>query len=231
MIRLEVLSESAIVAFSDPSVRLPSGQDQDALVRELEPMARAGLVFYLIADDPLRCRIGLLAGQPPASELDREFEPSAGAFRLDLPGGQAAVFGWNAAGEPVMAGAAGTAAGTHMLSVLSRRPFESSRHAEDMEKLLGAEWAYMQRVNKLGLVGCLPIAITVLTVIAKQWHWLWYALPLLALSWLPYLLLSRGRRYRAAESRSAEVEKAHPHYVVSLMPTDQSGLAGGFLRI
>ena len=231
MTRLEVVSETAIVAICDPSVRLPSGTDQDALVRELEAMAREGQVFYLITDDPLRCRIGLLAGEPPPASLDREFEPSGGAFRLELPGGKAGVYGWTPAGEPVMAGAIDALPGPQLLNILARRPFESSRHVEDMQALLGAEWTYMQRVNRLGVVGCLPIILTVITVAAKKWHWLWYVLPLLAVCWLPFLVLSRGRRYRAAEARSRVAEQAQPHFVVSLVPTQQPGLAGGFLRV
>jgi len=221
----------AIVAACDPSVTLPSGTDQDALVRELEPMARSGRVFYLITDDPIHCRIELLAGEEPPSSLGREFEPTGGAFGLELPSGRVAVQGWSRDGVPAMAGDVASVPGRHAASVLSRRPFDSSRHAEDMAALLGAEWTYMERVNRLGLVGCLPLVLTTIGVLARKWQALWYVLPLLAISWLPYLVLRRSRRYRMAERRAWEHEQTRPHYVLHVTPTAQPALAGGFLRV
>ena len=68
-------------------------------------------------------------------------------------------------------------------------------------------------------------------LLAAKWHWLWYVLTLLAVSWLPYIVLKRSHRYRAAERLVSEQEQARPHYVLSLTPTQQDGLSGGFLRV
>jgi hypothetical protein len=66
--------------------------------------------------------------------------------------------------------------------------------------------------------------------LAQRWRWLLYLLPLLLVSWVPYLVLRQGRRYKAAEARAQEQEQARPHYVLSVVSTEQRGLAGGFLR-
>ena len=231
MVRIAVQSEMAIVAVSDSSVRLPCGTDQDALIRVLEPMARAARVFYLVTDDPVHCRIDVLAGEQAPGGLSREFEPCGDTFGLELPTGRLAVHGWGNDGTPVVAGTVEATAGAQVLSVLARRPFEGTRHAEDMTNLLGTEWKYMERVNRLGLVGCLPVVILVITVLAQKWQWLWFVLPLLTVSWAPYMLLKQGRRYKSAERRAWEEEQARPHYVFSVMPSDQEALAGGFLRV
>lgn len=231
MTLLKVDSETGIVAACDPSCTLPSGLDQEALVRELEATARSGRVFYLVTDDPIRCRIELLADEPPPATLGEEFEPAGGTFGLDLPSGTLVLHGWSRAGDPEVAGSIGSAPGAHVLSVLTRRPFDGSRHEAEMAALLGADWGYTKRVDKLALIGCLPLALTALIVIGQRWHLLWYAVPLLAVLWLPHLVLRRARRYQQAERRMSEHEQARPHFVIRATPTTQSGLAGGFLRV
>ena len=231
MTSIEVASELAVVAIADPSASLPSGADRDALVRDLEPLARSGRVFYLVTDDPVRYRIGLLTDEQRPPALGRDFEPSGGTFALELPSGRAALLGWGRDGAPILAGSIELAPGSHVLSVLARRPFEGSRHVEDMRALLGSDWTYMERVNRLGLVGCLPLLLTGIVVLAQKWRWLWYVLPVLGLSWVPYLVLRRGPRYRRGERRAREAEEARPHFVFCILPTEQQGLPGGFLRV
>ena len=231
MVRIAVASEMAIVAVSDSSAALPSGSDQDALIRVLEPLARAARVFYLVTDDPAHYRIDVLAGEQAPAGLSREFEPCGGTFGLELPSGRLVVQGWGRDGTPVVAGTVDTKSGAQVLSVLARRPFEGTRHADDMAVLLGAEWKYMERVNRLGLVGCLPVVLLMTAVLTQNWQWLWFILPLLAVSWLPYMLLKQGRRYKWAERRAWDQEQAQPHYVLSVMPSDREALAGGFLRV
>jgi hypothetical protein len=231
MTQIAVASEMAIVALSDPSVKLPSSTNQDVLVRKLDPMARSGKVFYLITDDPEQYLIALVAGEQSPSAHGREFEASGGTFGLELPSGMAALHGWSREGIPTLAGTIECAPGPHVLTVLARRPFEASRHAEDMTALLGSDWTYMQRVDRLGLVGCVPLVVTAITVLTQRWHWLWFVLPFLAVPWVPYLLLRRSHRYKAAERRAWEEEQARPHFVFNVIPTAQQGLPGGFLRV
>lgn len=225
-----VESEMGIVAVCDSGLALPSSTDQDELVRRLEPMARTGQVFYLVTDDPLRCRLELRAGGP-ASPPDRELEPAGGTFGLDLPSGRLAVHGWTREGNPVSAGTVESAPGAHVLSAMVRRPFDSERHSQEMTELLGDDWAHVKRVDRLALLGCLPIVVTGLVVLAQRWRWLLYVLPLLALSWLPHVALRAGRRYREAGRRMEELEKARPQFLLQVEPTAQAGLAGGFVRV
>jgi hypothetical protein len=231
MARIAVATETAIVALCDPSVALPSGTNQEALVRALEPLTQAARAFYLVTDDPAQYRIELLAGDPPTAELAHDFEPSGGAFGLDVPSGTVALYGWSKDGAPAVAGTISTKPGRQVLSVLARRPFDGARHVKDMAALLGDEWTYRERVNRLGLVGCLPLALVPISVLARKWHWLWLALPLLAVWALPYMLIRRGRRYKEAERRMSEAERARPDYVFSVTPSEREDLAGGFLRV
>jgi hypothetical protein len=231
MARLEVASETALVALCDPSVTLPSGLDQDALVRALEPLTQSARVFYLVTDDPVRYRIELMAGEPPSADLARDFEASGGAFGLDVPSGTVALYGWSKDGIPSVAGTISTKPGRQVLSVLAPRPFDGAQHMKDMAALLGPEWTYVERVNRLGLVGCLPLALVPISVLARKWHWLWVILPLLAIWSLPYMALRKGRRYKEADRRRAEAEHARPDYVFGVTPSDRGDLAGGFLRV
>jgi hypothetical protein len=229
--RIEVASETGVVTVGDPSAALPAGLDQDAILQQLEPLALSGRIFFLVTDDPVRYRIDLFAGEAPPSSLAREFEAVGGSFRLEVTSGRVALCGWDKAGHSGEAGALAVDPGPHLLSVLTRRPFDGARHAEDMSDLLGADWKFMQTVSRLGLIGCLPLAVTAICVLAARWHWLWYVLPLLVVSWLPYIVLKRSHRYKAAERRATEQERARPHYVLGLTPTQQDGLSGGFLRV
>jgi hypothetical protein len=228
---ITVASEMAIVALCDPSVTLPSSRDQAELLRALETLAQEARVFYLVTDDPVHYRIELLVGEALSSELAREFEPCGGTFGLELPTGRLALQGWTSSGSPEIAGALDANPGRQVVSVLGHRPFEGPRHVQEMAALLGNEWSYMERVNRLGLLGCLPLALLVISLVLQKWQWLWFVLPLLAVSWLPYMILKHGRHYRAAERKAAEVERARPHYVFSVMPTEHRDLAGGFLRV
>jgi hypothetical protein len=229
--RVAVASEMAIVALSDLSVALPSMGDQESLVRELGPHIQAARVFYLITDDPISCRIELLVNETVPQGLSREFEPCGGEFGLELPTGRLAVHGWGGDGTPVVAGTVDVAPGRHSLSVLARRPIDGARHAEDMAALLGSDWTYMQRVNRVGLVGCLPFVLLLIALLARQWQWLWVVTSLLAVSWLPYMVLRQGRRYKSAARRASDHEQARPHYVLTVKPIDREARAGGFLRV
>jgi hypothetical protein len=229
--RIEVFSESGVVVVGDARAALPSGLDQEILLQQLERLARSGQIFFLVTDDPVRYRIDVMANEPLPPGLDREFEPLGGAFRLAAPNGRVALIGWDKAGEPREAGTTAVSPGAHRLSVFARRPFDGKRHAEDMATLLGADAKFMHIVDRLGVIGYLPMILVAICVLAARWRWLWYLVLLLAVSWLPYLILKFGRRYRRAERRVSEAELARLHYVISLVPTQQEELHGGYVRV
>jgi hypothetical protein len=221
----------AVVALCDRSLSLPSGKEPEAIVRELEPMARAGRVFYLVDDDPGTYRVEVLAGEDPPASLSGEFEPSGGTFGLDLPSGRATLYGWTLDGVAMAAGVIESTPGPHVLTVLARRPFDASRHTKEMSALLGSDWTYARRVDRFGLIGCLPLFLTAITMLARKWHWLPYLLAFLAVSWVPYLLLRLTSRYKRSERKQQEIEQARPHFVLSITPSAQGVLTGGFLRV
>ncbi|MGH7305920.1 MAG: hypothetical protein ACRELZ_21755 [Candidatus Rokuibacteriota bacterium] len=210
---------------------LPAGLDQEILLRHLTPLARSADIFFLLTDDPVKYRIDVLVNETLPPGFDREFEPLAGAFRLEAPHGRVALIGWDTSGEPREAGSVSVSPGAHLLSVFTRRPFDGKRHAEDRATLLGADAKFMQRVDRLGVIGCLPLVLVALCVLTARWRWLWYLVPVLVISWLPYLILKRGRRYRSAERRASDAELARPHYVISLRPTQQEDVRGGYARV
>src|SRR5262245_53700827 len=228
---LTVPSESGIVVLASASTSLPTGLDQEALLRELEPLARSGQIFFLVTDDPIRYRIDVLVNEAFPTGLDRELEPLGGAFRLEATDGRVAVIGWQKSGEPLEAGSVAVSPGAYLLSLYGRRPFDSKRYSEDMTALLDADAKFMQVVDRLGLIGCLPMVLVAISILLARWRWLWYLAPILAVSWLPYLILKLGRRYRRAEKLASDAEKARPHYVISLAPTRQHDLRGGYVRV
>ena len=172
-----------------------------------------------------------MANEPLPSGLDREFESLGGAFRLEAPNERVALIGWDKSGQPREAGSVSVSPGAYLLSVFGGRPFDGKRHAEDMAKLLGADAKFMQMVDRLGLIGCLPMILVAISLFAARWRWLWYLVPVLVVSWLPYLVVKRSQRYRSAAARVASAEQARPHFVISLAPTQRGELQGGYVRV
>ena len=62
--RIEVSSESGVVALAGTAAALPAGLDQDSLLRQLEPLAHSAQLFFLVTDDPVRYRIDVIANEP-----------------------------------------------------------------------------------------------------------------------------------------------------------------------
>jgi hypothetical protein len=230
-VRIEVATESGVVAIGDSQTAWPTGLEQEALLGQLEPQARSARLFFLVTDDPVRYRFDVLANEALPPGLDREFEPLGGAFRLEAPSGRLALIGWDTAGEPREAGSVSVSPGAYLLSVFGRRPFDGRRYAEDMAALLGRDAKFKDIVDRLGLIGCLPMILVAVAVLMARWRWLWYLGPLLVVSWLPYLALKRSRRYRSADKRAAEAESVRPHYVLRLVPTQREGVQGGYVRV
>ena len=202
--RIEVSSESGMVVLSDGQTDLPAGLDDEVLRPRLEPLPTG---------------------------LDRDFESLGGAFRLEAPTGRVALIGWDPQDQPREAGSVAVTPGPQRVTVFGRRPFDGKRHTEDMAALLGADARFMHVVDRLGLLGCLPLVVVAIATFAARWRWLWYLVPVLVVSWLPYLVLKRSRRYRNAEARASAAEAARPHFVIRLAATREGGTPGGFLRV
>jgi hypothetical protein len=100
-----------------------------------------------------------------------------------------------------------------------------------MSALLGPEWPYMQKVDRLGLVGCLPLILAAIVAATGRWSWMWVIVPMLLATWVPSLVLRSGRRYKAAERRSVEHDRARPSYALRLSHTADETLPGGCIRV
>jgi hypothetical protein len=232
-VSVTVSSDRGVVIVRDASFPLPEAPDQAAFVGALEAEARLCRLFFLVADDPVRYRVDIYAAEAVPAALDRGFVDLTGSFLLDVPSGRLAVsgYGWAAAAsapDPVL-----VARGRHLLTVMGRRPFDGKRYDEDIVNVVGAhEWKFARLIDRLGLLGCLPMVATLATMFLGRWHWLWYVLPILVVSWLPYVVLTRTPRYRATRRRTAEHERRQPHFILRLTPTEQGEpLRGGFIRV
>jgi hypothetical protein len=227
--RIEVASEAGIVTVGDSQTALPAGLDPNAFSGISSrwrdrvgssfswPMTRSS-----IESSCVRRRLRQRASPASSSRWRR-----LSARRAER---KVAVSGWDEAGHASEAGALAVSPGPHLLSALARRPFDGARHAEDMSELLGAEWKFMQTVDRLGLVGCLPLAVTAICVMASRWHWLWYVLPVLAVSYLPYIVMKRSRRTGRPSSGPRSSNRRSLTTSSVLTETQDRGVAGGFLR-
>jgi len=228
--RVTVKSDRALVIVHDASLSLPSATDRGALVSALEAEARAGRLFFLIADDPVRFHLDVYASEaPPPAEIDRDFEDLTGSFLLEVPSGRLVVAGDEAATAPPIP----VAPGRHLLTVLARRPFDPQRYEEDVVALVGArQWKWIRQVDRLSYLGCLLMIATVITILSGRWRWLWYVVPILVLSWLPYVVLRRMPPYTTTRRRIAEHDSRLSDFILRLTPTTQGEpLRGGFIRI
>jgi hypothetical protein len=228
-VRITVKSDRALVIVRDASLALPTATDRAALVRTLEAEARPGRLFFLVADDPVRFHLDVYASEALPADIDRGFEDLTGSFLLDVPSGRLVVAGDEVATMPPVP----VAPGRHLLTVMTRRPFDSQRYDEEMVALVGArEWRWVRQVDRLGLLGCLPMIATAVTIVSGRWRWVWYVVPILVLSWLPYVVLKRTPRYTSTRRRVAEHDGLRPNFILSLTSTTQGEpLRGGFIRI
>ena len=237
----EVQADSGILLVRDPSSPLPApahrdGEIQSALVAE----ARAGHLFHVVTDDPLRCRLEVYAGETLPSDRQREFERVGGSFLLHVPSGRLSVSGYDRLRSEVAGSHApiDVPAGRYLLAFFERRAFDAERHEANMLSLLGrSDWEYSKRIDRLGLIGCLVAALPVVagfgTIFVPRWRpLLIYVLPLILLAWAPYHVLRLTTRYRAIQRRAQEHEDRQPHYIVVLEKDDgTSALEGGFVRV
>jgi hypothetical protein len=233
--RVEVSSGWGVVIVRDAGVELPAADDQDALIDRLRPLATTGKVFFLAADDPVRFRIDVYVDERPTAHAGREFEPVGGSFLLHAPTGHLIVSDSEpAAGDAAAPGSALLVQpGRYVLTLMGRRSFSGARHAESMIAVMGkSDWTFTQRVDRSGLLGCLPIVIALVCAVIPRLRWLlWYVLPVLVVSWLPYVVLRHTGRYKNAQQLAQEHENSMPHHIVIMTPTDLEGLEGGFLRV
>ena len=227
--RVEILSDQAIVVLHDVALPPPGGEPRGA-GSAFRQAARRGQLFFLEAEDPLRCRIDVHVGGEPDGPA-RDFQPRGGSFRLDLPTGTVAVRAWEEKGAPATLT---TEPGAYVVRVFEPPDFDGARHQREMAALVGErDWRFHGRVTWLGAFGCLPILTAFGAVLIARWRWpLLYAFPLTLLTVAPHFLLKRTRRYRDVDRRIREHERAKPHWVVTLTRTaEPPAIEGGHVAV
>jgi hypothetical protein len=233
--RIDAMSDSTLLLIHDSAFAPPVVDDANRQV--LERNAAEGKLFFLAAEDPIRFRVDIYAGEAPPAELEGEFEPLGGSFLLEAPSGLLTVVEPNPISQDP-AQSLVVPRGAHVLTVMGRRPFDGRRHEAEMVALLGeADWRFSHRTNWLALLGCFPLLLAMGSLLFAirhgRWHgFLVYVLPLALLAWIPHLLLRRSSRYRRVERLMREHEAAKPLFVLNLVRTERvSGLRGGFLNV
>ena len=231
--RLQVDTESGLVVFRDANVAAPSENENDArgLLRSGE---RDGAWFFLDADDTVHYRIDLFVDEKPSGLPGHRFEHHGGTFLLRLPSGRLAVSGlerWatGRGGETV-----DIEAGAYALSVRGPGRFDGPAYAEEMRDVVGErEWRYRERVDRIGLVGCLSTVLAVALVALPVTRPLWFLpITVLAAGWIPFLVFQLLPRYRDIEQRIRSYERTLPHYAIQLRTTTAADdLVGGHLDV
>lgn len=227
--RVEVVSDQGIVAVHDRAIPAPGGAPRGS-ASAFRKAAREGKLFFLEAEDPLRCRIDVYVGEAPEGP-PHGFQPRGGSFHLDLPTGGLVVRGFE---DAVSAAALTVAPGAYVLRVFAPPEFDGPRHEREMIALVGERaWRFHRRVDWLGAFGCLPIVAAFGAVLVPRWRWPFlYAFPLALLTVAPHFLLKRTRRYRDVDGRLRGHELAKPHWILALTPAAGSpGIEGGFVAV
>lgn len=222
---LAVLRDASIEPPASPAV--PKDR-----VGALRPLARDGHVFFIDGEDPISLRLEILVDQrlPPATAA--QYRPVGGTFLLHVPTGVLQVSGYAAWCSQQSPQTLVVSPGAYGLTVhaLETRDLTALQAAE--AELVGPSGiTHRDRVNRLWFLGCLPTLAFILTLMVPPFRRFWPAALLLAgVSWLPHVVLVRGRRYRDIGARLRAYEAALPHYFLQLRPLESpQGLTGGWV--
>jgi hypothetical protein len=231
--RLLIESSSGLVVFRDASVEAPATREDDAR-RSLRSGEHDGSWFFIDADDAVAFRLDLFIGEQPSGLPAHRFRSLGGSFLLQVPSGRLSVSGLESWSNRAAVETIDVEPGPHALSVLGGEAFDGPAYDREMRQIIGeADWNYRTRVDRIGLAGCLSTIFAAVIFALPATRDLWpLALSVLAVGWLPFLILQRLPRYRDIERRVREREQSLPHYVVQLDRTATTdSLVGGHLNV
>lgn len=189
-------------------------------------MIENGQAFLLESEDPRLLRIRVASdgdcGQLPSF---RTPEPS-GAYLLYLPSGAFAIHDGvrQLSRDQIHAGYYALT-----VRVLSAEAVDGKAYAREEEAMLGEKnWRAYQRRNRLGLLGCLPLAVLPIALLIFKWSFASFiALAMCVLMLLALRFLGRTRDTEI-ESRRAELDTKYPDVLITLKAIDTpNGLVGG----
>ena len=233
--RFRVQDADALVVVRDSAVPAPPREPRkrDRPLAALKALARPGQLFFIDGEDPIDMPLAIFAGEPIPDDLARDFEPHGGGFLLEVPSGRVVVSGYEAwlSGDGDRSTTVAVAPGSYLVVAHSREPVEGKRFTEGLERAVGArDLAYHTRVSWLGLLGCLPLIVLGFSLLGQRWRMAGYIGLVVILSWLPYVILSRTRRFREIDARLEAHNKALPVYLLELRPVARDpSLAGGWI--
>lgn len=235
--RVEIEAGSGIVVLRDaarqPRAQAKGGAEPDEALRD---EARAAGLFYISSDDPVCWRIDVRLDAGPPARVPG-FREQGGSFRVSVPSGELVLESheaWTAPQADRPSWRTRVAAGDCLVQVFERAVPSGAEHEARMLQLVGsADWRFKTRVERFGLLGCLPLVLLALALLARRWRWaLEYALPLLVLTWLPFVLLRRTRRYRDTAGAEAEHERGQAHLLLVVWPAPADcRVPGGSLQL
>jgi len=196
--------------FSPP--REPNSRD---FITALRRTAQQANVFFIDAEEHIKYRIELIVDTDLPSHLREELEPRFGSFHLRVPTGRIHL-----AAVPVGQAQVtmSVPAGQYLVTPYARRQFEPRGDEAALQQQVGIpEVRYRNAIDRLGLVGCLGLALLAGVVALPVTRHLWaIATPLLGCPWLVYLLLTKQSRYRRIDENISAREASLPHFALVL---------------
>jgi hypothetical protein len=233
--RFRVQDDAALVVVRDSDLSAPprvAGKGDRPLAR-LKELARAGQLFFVDGEDPIDMELAVFASGPPPADLALDFEPQGGGFLLDVPSGRVVISGYEAwlAGAAELQTTVSVPPGSYLVVAHGRGEIDPKRYAAAVERAVGKkDLAYHTRVAWLGLLGCLPLIVLGFSLLAQRWRMAGYVALAVVISWLPFVVLSRTRRYREIGAKLEAHSRALPVYLLELRPvTRDPSLAGGWI--
>ena len=235
--RFRVQDPTSVVVVRDSAAPAPApepGAPHRPLAR-LKDLARNGEIFFIHDDDPIDIPLAIFANEPVPDNFAVDFEPEGGGFLLHVPSGRISISGYDAwvSGDRTGETSVSVSPGSYLLLPHGRETVDAKRYNAERKRLVGApDWAFHSRVSSLGLLGCLPMIVLAFSLLGRRWRLAAYVALVVFLSWLPYLALSRTRRFRTIDAQLKAHDRALPVYLLELRPLERSsGLVGGWISL
>lgn len=218
-------------SLSCPDVVKNFGRERRAHLIEL---AKAGNLFFIDREDPFKMTVQVVVGEEPPGEVPTElYRTVAGNYLLDLPDGALEVQGLDSwiAGDSESPITIQLEPGAYSVEALEREDHDLTEYEKYMSKLVGSDnWAFRNRVDRLYLFGCLPTVIAIAMAIFATWKLGLYAALTAVVLWLPYLILTRSKRYKAIAEKVSSTEGRLPLFILRLRKLrDSEGIIGGYI--
>lgn len=214
-----------------PDVVTDGGRESRTHLKEI---AKAGDLFFIDREDPFKMSVQVVVGEKPPREVPTElYRTVAGNYLLNLPNGALEVQGLNAwiASNSISAKTIQVEPGAYSVEALELESHDLTEYVGYMSELVGSDnWVFRDRVDRLYFLGCLPTVAAVAFAIFSTWKLGLYAGLAAAVLWLPYLILTRSKRYKTIDEKVNSTESGLPLFILHLRKlNDSEGIIGGYI--